>query len=640
VSARCALAAAALALVASAAEAAPVLDPLFSDHAVLQRGRPIAIWGKADPGEKLSIALGGATRAATAAKDGTWRVELPAMKAGGPHGLTVSGKGGATASASDVLIGDLWLCSGQSNMELSVGQALNGWNESRSANDPQLRLLTVPHRTSLAQLDRFGDPIAWQPAATESVPGFSAACYYMAKDLRASEKVPIGALNISWGGTQILPWVAPSEAKIFLGSNAGLLDLYVRDPIAANRRFGETWQQWWSSKAATKPWADSSVLQWRPMPGISFWETWGVSELADYNGMVWARRKVVLTPEEAARPATLNLGIIDEIDETWVNGVPVGNSFGWDLKREYRLPKGLLHAGENEILVNLYDAYAWGGFQGPSELLRLSLDGATSKPLGQGWEYAIAQQGLGDPPRSPWDTNAGASLIYNAMIAPLRRFGIKGAAWYQGESDVANFAPYADKLAALMASWRRQLGVPDLPFLIVSLANYGLEQTAPRASGWASLREQQRLAASRNRHAALVVAMDLGERLDIHPANKPELGRRLARAARALAYGGNEPVGPEVASATREGNAVLLRFRGVTGRLATWSGTHALAFELCGETQESCRFADAVASGDTVRVAGDGRPFSRVRYAWADTPVTNLYDAVSLPVGPFEIAVP
>jgi sialate O-acetylesterase len=226
------------------------------------------------------------------------------------------------------------------------------------------------------------------------------------------------------------------------------------------------------------------------------------------------------------------------------------------------------------------------------------------------------------------------------MIAPLGLYGLRGAAWYQGESDVG-VPGYANRLAGMMRGWRQQFGAPKLPFLIVSLANYGAFATAPRASGWAELREEQRIAAERDPNAALVVAMDLGERLDIHPPNKQEVGHRLARAARALTYGGKEPAsGPEIVRARRTPQGIVLDFAGVTGRLVTWSSPRATAFELCGQTQESCRFADAVAEGTSVRLADDGRPATRVRYAWADTPVTNLYDEAPLPVGPFEVAIP
>ena len=626
-------------LVPAAACAAPTLDPLFSDHAVLQRDKPIAVWGKADPGEKVAVSLGAATRSATARKDGSWRVDLPALPAGGPHLLTVSGTGGASARANDLLIGDVWLCSGQSNMEYPVRRALNADTDIAAANDPEMRLLTVEKKTSLSPQADFASPVSWSPLTPESVAGFSAACYFMARDLRASEKVPLGLIHSSWGGTQISPWIELGAAAPFEKENEGLLALYQRDPLEANRRFGTRWQTWWKERAGNEPWRDSSALSWKPMPSASYWEGWGDPSFKEYNGLVWARRKVTLTAAEAAKGATLSLGVIDDADETFVNGVAVGNSFGWDLKRHYKLPAKLLRAGDNEILVAIADSWGYGGFQGPGDALRLTIEGGEAKPLGSGWGYSVAPAGVTDPPRPPWDSNAGASLIYNAMIAPLGAYGLKGAAWYQGESDVGNNRPYADKLGALMASWRRQFEAPKLPFLIVSLANYGAQQVEPRASGWAELREQQRLGTARDANAALVVAMDLGERTDIHPANKQDVGRRLARAARNVAYGKADPVGPAAASAGRTATGVVVTFTGVTGRLVQWSGSRALAFELCGDTQESCRYADAVAEGVTVRIAGDGRPATRVRYAWAEAPVTNLYDEAMLPPGPFELPI-
>ncbi|WP_262984852.1 sialate O-acetylesterase [Sphingomonas daechungensis] len=225
------------------------------------------------------------------------------------------------------------------------------------------------------------------------------------------------------------------------------------------------------------------------------------------------------------------------------------------------------------------------------------------------------------------------------MIAPLRDYGLTGVAWYQGEADVGRPGSYADPLGAMMRGWRAQFRQPELPFLIVSLANFGPSASKPVVSGWADLRDQQRLGVGRDANAALVIAMDLGERLDIHPANKIELGSRLARAAEARAYGSSTPVGPEVVGARRTANGIEVEFKGVTGALQTWSGTRALAFELCGTTQKSCRYADAVASGANVRLVDDGKPVTRVRYAWADTPVTNLYDEAQLPPGPFEVPV-
>ncbi|WP_146151073.1 sialate O-acetylesterase [Allosphingosinicella deserti] len=618
--------------------AAPVLDPVFSDHAVLQRDKPILLWGRADPGEKVTVTIGSARGTATADRSGAWRAELPKMAAGGPYTLSAAGKG-TTASASDILIGDVWLCSGQSNMEYPLERTLASGTEIANGEDPQLRLMTVSRRTALAPMAQFGNPIGWSVATKQSLPGFSAACFFMAKDLRASENVPIGAIHSSWGGTQIAPWIDLESAQPFEKSNAGLLALFQRDPLEANRRFGERWTSWWTERVGNAPWRDSSLLSWKPMPSVSYWESWGDTALRNHDGLVWARRKVALTAEEAKKGAVLSLGVVDDADQTFVNGVAIGNSFGWNLKRRYELPARLLKAGENEILIAISDSWGFGGFQGPAELLSLAIQGGETKALGSDWDYALSPAGVVDPPRPPWDSNAGASLIYNAMIAPLGPLGLKGAAWYQGESDVANNKPYADKLGALMASWRKQFRDPQLPFLVVSLANYGPPQPTPRASGWAELREQQRVGVERDRHAALVVAMDLGERQDIHPANKQEVGRRLARAARNVAYGKPEPVGPAAAAAERGANGILVVFTGVTGRLVPWSGTRALAFELCGDTQESCRFAEAVPEGANVRITDDGKPATRVRYGWADTPITNLYDEASLPPGPFELPI-
>jgi sialate O-acetylesterase len=617
---------------ASAAAAEPALNPLFSDHGVLQRDRPIQVWGTADPGEQVPVALGNARVTVTADRSGAWRATLPTMAAGGPYTLTAG-----TARASDVLVGDVWLCSGQSNMELSVGAALNAWNEIQSANDPQLRLLTVPHRTAMTPQTSIPG-LAWQPVTAATLGSFSAACYYMAKALRASQNVPIGAIAASWGGTQIRSWLDAAAIAAIGDEDSRDFALAERDPAAANARFGTRWGDWWRQQSGdapgAEPWHASNRLNWSPVPAIRYWEEWGDPRFASFNGMVWMRKRFTLSAAEAAEGGTLSLTVIDELDQSFVNGVAVGNRYSWEAPRDYRIAPGVLRAGENEVLVNVYDGSGFGGFSGPAERVRLTLADGNVKPLGEGWEYSVARVD-GNPPRSPWDEAMGFTRIYNGMIAPLGAYGLAGVAWYQGESDVGVAGSYAERLAGLMGVWRGQLGRPDLPFLIVSLANYGPFATRPVESGWAELREQQRLAVARDPHAALVVAMDLGERQDIHPGNKQEVGRRLARAARALAYGASEPAGPRVVRARREGTGVVVEFSGVTGALRTWSGNVVLALELCGTGPGTCRYVEGRANGRTVRVPGDGRPATRVRYAWADSPVTNLYDEAQLPVGPF-----
>lgn len=628
-------------LAATAAAAAPTLDPLFGDNAVLQRERPIAVWGKADPGEAVTVTLGTASASATADASGAWRVELPAMKAGGPYRLTANGAGGAAATANDVLIGDVWLCSGQSNMEQTVSHSLGLDSATYAPPDGQLRLFTVPRNAAREPLDAHGGG-PWQIAGPDTIPGFSAACYFMVRDLRQSEQVPIGAIAASWGGTQIRAWMSAEAVAAIGDEDARLFALYQADPETADGRLGAEWEGWWRNAsgdaAGAEPWNASARLAWKPVPAIAPWESWG-NELARFDGMVWFRKRFTLTRAQAARGATLELGAIDDQDQVWLNGRLLGGMGVWDALRDYQVPPGVLKAGENEIVVNVYDTGGGGGFAGPAERLRLTFDGREAKPLGDGWSYSVVEGNPGNPPRGVWDFPSGFTWIHNAMIAPLRDFGLRGVAWYQGEADVGMRGSYAGRLGGMMADWRRQFRSPELPFLIVSLANFGAPQTGPAENAWAALRNEQRIAAARDPNAALVVAMDLGEITDIHPANKLDLGHRLARAAQALAYGAKDPVGPEALRARRAGDGVTVEFGGVTGELHSWSGTRLLAFELCGEASGTCRYADAVADGTRVRIAGDGRPATRVRYGWANSPVTNLYDDAQLPAGPFELEI-
>jgi sialate O-acetylesterase len=618
---------------------------LFGDHAVLQRDRPILVTGTARSNETVTVSIGASRAEVHAGADGRFAASLPGLAAGGPFTLTAAAPSG-TAQARDILIGDVFLCSGQSNMELQVERAQDGWNQAQASADDKLRLMTVAKATAPAPRADFASPPAWVIADPATVAPFSAACYYMVQDLRKRTGVPIGAIASSWGGTQVSAWMGEAAQRaVGRGDKADLLQLYARNPAAAARQAGAEWEQWWrratGDRPGAEPWQPDARLDWKPVPKIDYWEHWGVPELAAYDGMVWFRQEVTLTPAQARQAAILAIGPVDDMDMTWVNGVPVGSGGNPGTPREYRLPAGTLRAGRNVIIVNAHDVYGYGGMPGPAEIMKLTLADGASLPLGAGWHYAIERRTPPGQPRVPWDDVAGAGVIYNAMIAPLGRFRLKGVAWYQGESDT-ELPGYAARLGAMMADWRRQFGRPDLPFAIVQLANYGTPSTGPGPSGWAALREQQRLAAARDGHAALAIAIDLGDPLDIHPGEKHELGRRLAKAMAALAYGdATPPSGPRIASARRlRDGAVELTFTGVTGALRTRSSDGAIGFELCGDADASCRYAAARVSGEQVIVAGDAGPVTRIRYAWADSPTVNLFDEAPLPAGPFEIAVP
>lgn len=622
------------------AQEAPRLAAIFADHAVLQRDRPISVWGTGAAGAGLTVDLGGQSVETTVGDNGLWRARLPAREAGGPFTLRVRDAAGATDEAGDVLVGDVWLCSGQSNMELPVSRTLNAPSVIGSANDPELRLLTIAKDFDPAPQSEFRSPVAWAPAGPDTVGNFSAACYYFGQDLRRDHDVPMGLINASWGGSNIETWMSGEALeRAGEGERLSILSRLTTNPVSAQADWGRQWQAWWGGQARDTPWSPADTGSWTPVPVMEPWERWGVPGLAAYNGMVWFRLDIELTAAQARGARTLSLGNVDEADQTWINGVAVGASGSGD--RLYELPRGLLRAGSNTIIVNAYDTWEVGGLYGPADKRALILANGETVPLDPaGWRYRVGTNVTIAPPRAPWSSTSGLTTIGNAMIAPLHDYGLKGALWYQGESNTGEGPRYRDLLTGLMADWRERFGAEDLPFLVVQLANFGPPPTAPGDSGWAELRESQRLAVAADDHAGLAVAIDLGDRWDIHPAQKQELGRRLARAARHVVYGDPAPPsGPTPASVERVGDEIVITFADVTGELRTRSGAWALGFELCAPGG-GCRYIDATASGRFVHIpVSAGEPVAEVRFCWADNPVCNLYDDAGLPAGPFRQAV-
>ena len=626
------------ALFSAAAVAAPSVDPQFGSHAVIQRNWPIHLSGSATPGEKLTVSFGGQSVAATADKAGRWQASFAPRVDGKNLELSVTGPDG-TATSTDLEIGDVWLCSGQSNMEYPIPFAL-GYGGGRADPDSDLRLTKVPQQLAGTPQTSFSKGFDWQVASPD-VKNFSAACYFMVKQLRETAKVPIGAIDDSWGGTPIRAWMnLDANAASGGAEDAALVRLNQKDPAAAVRGFADRWAGWWRSKTGDRPgrepWKNSSTLSWSPAPSLTYWDSWG-PEWKNWIGSAWFRERVTLTPAEAAQPATLHLSAADDMDQTFVNGVSVGglrDPFG---PRSYPVPKGLLKPGANEIMVFVRNVWGRGGFTGPADKFALTFANGQSKPLTTGWEYSRIADSVGDPPVTPWDGSAGVSTIYNAMIAPLGNLGLTGVAWYQGENDTGMAEGYDKRLTAFMGNWRQQFGKPDLPFFIVGLAGYGIPVAHPKESGLAEVVNDQRIAAQADPHAALVSAIDIGEWRDVHPSNKQEVGRRLALAADALVYHtADGRIGPLPASAARSGNGVTVTF---TKPLQALSGNRPIGFQLCGATPESCRFTDATVNGNTVMLTGDGQPVTRVRYAWADFPIVNLYDMDLLPAPVFELPV-
>ena len=639
---------------AASAEPPTLLHSLFRDHAVLQRDRPIAVWGHAAAGDIVSVSLAAATVRAKTDAAGKWNALLPAMAAGGPYVLSAQSSSGASQSANDVLVGDVFLCSGQSNMELQVQHAADSQSEINKSANSSIRLLTIERSASPMPLANFERPVHWQAAAPETVPEWSAACFFFARELQTSIHVPIGLLHSSWGGSNIRPWMSVSALQSIGGFRPSLdiLNVYSRDRAAAQTRFAAQWEAWWRSKttdrAGAEPWSarplsspSSEVGTWRAAPaGLGDWRTWGVSELKDFTGLLWYRITIRLTDAQAKLPATLELGPISQVDATWIDGRAVGNTFGYGTERTYPVPVGLLHAGDNVLVVNVLSTYGGGGLLAGGTKRVLQLSGGKSIPLEGPWEYRVVPASIGYPPRAPWEPVGGLTTLYNGMIAPLGTYGLRGVLWYQGESNTGEAQTYQALLTGLMADWRRQLGA-DLPFLIVQLPNFGAQPVTPGESGWATLREAQRQVVAHDPHAGLAVSIDIGDAHNLHPTNKQDLARRLARAARHVIYGESiVPSGPIPLLARRSAGEVAVEFSDVEQGLVAYSHDSPIGFELCADSLGTCHYAESRIEGTRITLSiPDAVPPTRVRYCWADSPVCTLFDGSGLPAGPFELRI-
>nr|WP_254775213.1 sialate O-acetylesterase [Pseudoxanthomonas sp. GM95] len=623
--------------------AAQLLGAPFADHAVLQRDQPILVWGIASPGARISVTLAGHETSALASKSGAWKATLPALAAGGPFTLEVQA-GQRHQRVDDVLVGDVWLCGGQSNMEFPVERALDANAEIANAFDSKIRLLRVPKSSADSPNQAFSSAAAWSEATPDTVRSFSAVCWYFAKSLRRDLEVPLGLISASWNGSRIEAWTSQSALRRAGGLNAelALQETHARDPDAAIQPWAAMWERWWrkhqTSGEVRPPWSPDAAGDWSPTHPSS---RWVAPALADHVGLIWFRTTVELSASQALQGGVLELGRADEIDTTWVNGHGVGTTYGSAVQRRYAVAPGILHAGSNTIVVNVLNTYRQGGLNGSDVASRaLVLADGVRLPLEKAWQVRPEPEAIGMPPAAPWMSAYGLGTLYNGMIAPLAGYGLRGALWYQGESNTHEPERYGARLATWRDDFRAHFGA-DLPLVVVQLAGYGPAATAPGQSAWATLREEQRRLVAQDQHAALAVTIDLGEHGDIHPANKQEVGRRAALAALAQVYRVRaSPTGPVPLQARREGDDVLVRFGGIEGALAALGGQDVLGFELCDQGLKECRYPHAAIEGDIVRLSLDGsREATTVRYAWADSPILNLYDGSERPAGPFVVPI-
>jgi len=567
---------------AHADEAKPFLHPLFTDGMVLQRGVSDPVWGWTTPGNPVNVRVNGQATRVIAGPDGKWVAHVGPFKAGGPYTLTV--KGPQSVTLRNILVGDVWLCSGQSNMEFGVGNLVNAKEEIAQSNHPNIRLFTVARAVSQTPLTL---PVGrWQVCGPKTITegqwsGFSAVAYCFGRDLEKDLHVPIGLIHTSWGGTPAEAWTSV-EALAPLPDFAPVVTAMQQAHQDPNG-FGKTADAWYvrhDPGSAGKTWADVDVstADWKPIQEPVSFQQSGIPELSGTNDIVWLRREFDLPPTWAGKDLTLHLGPIDDRDTTYVNGTAVGGLNDYAAPRDYKVPAALLKPGRNVLAVRVLDtggANDTGGLTGHADALKVEAAGdpLPAVPLSGPWLVKVGAPIPADDPAPvvPGTDQNAPTTLYNGMVNPLVPFGIKGAIWYQGESNAGRGKQYQALLPALIGDWRRRFKAGDFPFLVVQLANFDphlADHTQPGESGWAEVREAQLLTAQHTPKVGLAVTDDIGNPGDIHPTNKQEVGRRLALAAEALAY--DKPVesgGPLYQGMTVEGGTVRLKFSHLGGGL-------------------------------------------------------------------------
>ena len=577
----------------------------ISDHAVLPQNAPIELRGTASPGQQVLVSFDDATTIAHADQSGRWSVELDPLSAGGPYALKIT-SGDEMIEISDLLVGEVWLCSGQSNMEYPVYRALNPDTTIQGPHSDQIRLFKVPRATALSARGDLASPPDWQVASPESVGNYSAVCYLTAQDLHQTTDTPIGLIDSSWGGSQIEAWLS-EQALRALGDfedQLTALALYRTDPAGAVQAYGRVWQDWWQARTGTEPWV-GLAREGKPAPDeMQDWNAYGDPELEGYTGRVWFTRSVHLSEAQAETEGLLSLGIVDERDMTWVNGIVVGATDSWSEIRKYPVASDLLKPGENVITVMADNGYGAGGMIGPDSEVYLALQDGPQIDLSGDWQYQIAE-GSGSAPSPPWAATSGYSTIYNAMVAPLGSINMTGVIWYQGESNTGRGGQYQALLAALVDQWRDQFGA-ELPVYVIQLPGYGNLTDAPAPSGWSDVREAQRQVALNDPRVGLVVTIDAGDRTDIHPPNKQLVAARTANVVRAMTGSAEGYVdGLAPISVERLDGGVTLTMP--TDRLKAISYAHPIGFELC-DGDNVCAWADARLTGAKITLESEAIP--------------------------------
>lgn len=623
------------------------LPVYLTDNVVLQQQTEVPFFGTAIPDKKLTVTTSWDHKnyKTHTDVDGKFMVTLNTPEYGGPYEIAIEQKG-VMKTLSNVLIGEVWLCSGQSNMEMPLagwGKINNYEEEIANADYPEIRLLQVEKATSELAVDTVSVANGgWTACTPETIPEFSSTAYFFARKIYETKHIPVGLIHSSWGGTVIEAWTSAQGLKDIKDFDKEVLALTgtAEDKAFVQERNKKILSDWnekvevldrgmqagkpiWLHKGASKG--------WKTMHLPEFWEN---TELPDFDGVVWFQKEIQLTKDQLGDEASMHL-YVDDNDVVWINGTKVGETIGYNIGRNYEIPSELLTEGANTITIRVFDGAGGGGVYGEPDQFYLKLGNEVVSLAGD-WHYKIGVMPDEVPPYPylPVAPNY-PTVLYNAMINPFIKFPVKGAIWYQGEANVDRALQYQRLFPALIADWRAKFNNPDMPFYFVQLASYLQRKPEPEPSTWAELREAQLLTLKNVSNTGMAVTIDIGNADDIHPKNKQEVGARLARIALAKNYG--EKIGysgPVYKSVEKSGQSMIISFD-YADSLHIKDDQIVKGVAIAGKDRVY-HWANATIEGDKVIVNSDKvkDPVS-VRYGWAANPDVNLFNAAGLPATPF-----
>ena len=617
-----------------ATEPLPFVSAIFADHMVLQRGEPDAIWGWSRPGDSVHVRIAAESGTGVAGADGRWQVKITPPPTGGPYTMKVSDDERAV-EFRDVMVGDVWICGGQSNMELPLRFTDDSAEVAKEANYPDMRYFTVAAHT--AYHPAYSLQGGWKIVSPRTAGRLSAVGFYFGRKLEQEIHVPIGLVVDSVGGSAGESWASAAALRPLHDYDIPLATL-ARFTAEGAPAYGDYIMPWYDEYdiGLEQKWYSPGYVPsgWKSVPLPGGFAGLGVPVTP---AVAWFRREITLPNPLPQGPILISLGEIQRMDSVYVNGTFVGASAWVEHPRIYRIPPGVLEPGRNLIAIRIFKTESHGGFlDGPSGF-HLTLADHSVIPLAGTWQGRVSVDARAPHPMPLHFANwpVMPEVLYNGMLVPIAPLSITGAIWYQGEQNSPRGYEYRKLLPAVIASWRRLFGQGGLPFYIVQLPAFGPRSPMPTDDGWADIRESQAIVVATVPHSCLAVSIDTGDPSSLHPGNKKPIGDRLALCALARHYGKRTvDTGPTLSSVKRLPHSIQVRFAHADGGLVA-KGGKLEGFSIAGRNRK-WHWADARIHGEAVIISSPEVPHpTQVRYAWQSNPRVSLFNRAGLPAGPF-----